>query len=316
MLILEGPNKVGKSTLAKELGKPLYIRGIEDPDKLWFSSVAALELAKPSIVLDRCWISECVYKARPRFRLDQMVYLALLMERRYGYLVVLLPPTLRMLVSRGAKMTDRPEGSDFTLEEVCYRYKLLRDRKLWAKTTDGYRVRVDQFLPRHTEFVCKPFKEGFLDYSRQKATQRSKYKWKGAGSLEPTVLLLADRVNLKRDALPLVPVDPSCCGAYMMRVIWEAKLDLTRVHVHNAFTPGGEHYPGLVDLLQPKVLIALGDNAHDASWRLYKRRGTKVGKLPHPQWMRRFGAHEEKYWGGELHDTVKVLGRPAKLFRR
>ena len=72
MIILEGPNKAGKSTLAEIYSaeynvSSCYIRDYSD--NVWNSSLEQLNHR----IVDRCWITEIVYKKRPRLTTAQIM---------------------------------------------------------------------------------------------------------------------------------------------------------------------------------------------------------------------------------------------------
>lgn len=296
MIILEGPNKAGKSTLAarmkKEWGvKVLYMRDFDTPAHVWMSSLAQLS-GKGLCLTDRCWITELVYHRPARLRLDQLYYLSL--RTQAVSLQIILPPW-KVLKERG--MDDK---------EVYHRYKHLKLDVLKVGLLDADNVSVHDFLPKVLYST-----EGLMYLDRKLEERVASYQlsgWAGVGSLHPKVLFIGDRVNphvsKARAALPFVPVGRQSCGAYLMRVLYHAGLCPRDVHIHNALTPTGQPYDlRLVDFLKPRVVVALGDVAHEAVCGLKY----PVTKLPHPQFLRRFHTGEEVEWARILDDDLKKL---------
>jgi len=327
MIIVEGPNKCGKTTLAKEFKdyKSLYIRAYDkdNGDELWYSSLTQVEKFK-QVIVDRCWLTEAIYHKICRLRLDQLYYLSLLTEARSGLMLILLPPMIE-LARRGGKLYEKPDGSDFPLAELWNRYNLLQRNRLFIKTIDGYKVRLDHLLPSKTMFFTKNgvFRPSQIrTLARTLSKERELYRtggWCGVGSMNPKILLMADKVNpnVSKDIHhpPLLPAHQSHAGAYLMRVLYHSGIDLRLIHIHNAYKPSGRPYRrSLIQILDPDIMIALGKVGKGALKSYYNQED--IGEIPHPQYLRRFKTGQEETYGEMLRDNIKYHGGLAKHFTR
>jgi len=188
---------------------------------------------------------------------------------------------------------------------IYKRYKALLNKRLRVTTSDNYTVYLHKYLGR-----------GILVDKKKLYTSKRLY---GVGTLEPEVLFLADKVNprvsKKMSVPPLVPVDRTSTGSFFLNMIHHSGIDIGKIHVHNSMTPSGKYYSKhLVGILKPKIIIAMGDVAHEAA-RVHFKCKAKVGKIPHPAKLNRFEANTEKYYGRELENVIKELGGSAKLFK-
>ncbi len=329
MIIVEGPNLSGKTTVARLIKqdwelRPVYIRSWKNKGRLWLSSLVQVT-SGPNAVVDRCWITESVYHRPCRLRMDQLYYLALTTMSNASLLLIRLP-SLETLEERGVER--KVGGATIPFESVYKRYHQLKKHRLRINTTDLYSVRLDFLLHENTVFAEYPdFTAQHLTLYREdykvRAMKRALYTAKrlcGIGSMEPEVLFLADKVNpnvtKKPMTPPFVPVSNNSTGSYFMRMLYHSGIDLRKIHIHNAQTQSGRHYSkNLVKILEPKIIIALGDVAHEAARKHFKC-GAKVGKLPHPAKLNRFSTHEEAFFAEELKNVIEKLGGSSKLFRR
>jgi len=326
MLILEGPNQSGKTTLCKELRsawghRRMYIREYKRKDRLWYSGLAQV-MHHGSWVVDRCWLTELIYHKICRYRLDQLYYLSLLTDVYASMMFILLPPEIE-LAKRGGKLFDKPEGSEFTLAELWRRYNLLSRNRLFITTIDGFKVRADALLPTQTVFWTQKEQvnlDAYRPWYQPAMGQRELYrkaKFCGVGNLNPVFLFLGDRVNpnvSKSPTLePLMPISRAACGAYLMRVLYYSGIDLRLVHVHNAYKPNNALYSKqMLHLLNPEYVIAMGDKAH-ASIEQYGWDCKEI-RMRHPQYLRRFRSSNEKGIGRSLYVEIRNNEGLAKHF--
>jgi hypothetical protein len=285
--------------------KSLYVRDRDDPEQLWMSTLTVHRSF--NTIADRGFISEPIYREPMWFRLDQLMYLSLLNEVNSGIMFILHPP-LSVIKKRWEEIGDDPW--DY-VHQAWKRYEQLRTGKLEVTTKDLYQVNLKSLLPSGTHWFTYPvLPQGVVRVMREEYARALKVRieyrnrWCGVGSLTPDVLFLTDRVNPKvsRDPKkgPLTPSGDNSIGAYFMRMLFHS--GLKNVHVHNAYTPKGTEYPEMFSFLEPRVVVGMGQEA--IRYIQKHRPDAKIVEFYHPQYLRRFKAHEEKFWGGMLYDTV------------
>lgn len=128
MIIIEGPDGAGKSTLADGLAKRLGL----DVLKMTVNGGRCVDeyvpkIALKGVIMDRCWISEGIYAdvlgREPRYTKDDCEILECLCEVGDVPIVVLLPPLVEVVKRLTARGDDLGDVIINNLETIYHRYE-------------------------------------------------------------------------------------------------------------------------------------------------------------------------------------------------
>lgn len=141
MIILEGPDGAGKSTLADSLARELDLNILKMTINGGQSATEYLQkLQCDGVVMDRCWISEQIYSdifgREPRLDADKCEWLTDVCADSNIPIVIVLPP-LQLVIARLIKRGDEHEEVIDNIEEIYRRYVD------WVDNHDGQCVVVD-----------------------------------------------------------------------------------------------------------------------------------------------------------------------------
>lgn len=136
LIIIEGPDGAGKSTLAKSLAGTLDMNILKMTANGGQSvSEYMQKLACDGVIIDRCWVSEQIYSdlfgREPRIDNDDAEALTELCEFTHIPIIVLLPP-LHVVISRLNERGD--EYADVVCPNIVEIYE--RYQK-WAEKHDA-----------------------------------------------------------------------------------------------------------------------------------------------------------------------------------
>lgn len=126
MIILEGPDGAGKSTLANSLARELDLNILKMTINGGQSATEYLQkLQCDGVVMDRCWISEQIYSdifgREPRLDADKCERLTDLCADSNIPIVIVLPP-LPTVIKRLIKRGDEHAEVIANIDEIYKRY--------------------------------------------------------------------------------------------------------------------------------------------------------------------------------------------------
>lgn len=328
IIILEGADGTGKTTLARELCAAhggLYIHN-RYHKVIWPFFAATLrwavrEGANRLVVVDRHWVSENVYARAYRGGSDiphqcRALHRVLL---RHGAVTVLAAPLPGLVVNAHARLKgERPEMYDNVERVARYYHDLwygnqdvglgpqldLVGQVTWRGAKNGGLgpcLLYDRFL--HDGPVARTrFRDlvvGTLAHARRQrsALELDPTYWNLTGCLVDQTLLVGDRVNIRANgAAPWPFFAPDGCSAYLSQTLHQLRLD----EQHLAFT--NAHGPGDLAWVTRACgrVVALGKHAAAELKRVGRPADATVR---HPQHARRFTHHDDSYQR-ELVDAV------------
>lgn len=289
MIILEGPDGSGKTTLATYLKQFGYERVHTDKPKegeaVFKSYQAALHQARgKAIVFDRLFHGEAVYgpllRGMSKLTPWQLLYLEL---EAADALVVWCQAPAAKLVERGDPIYQKPWApGPFTPEEQAQQ---LLDKYSYVRESSRLLGRsYDSSIDLPTDVSPPPLPDG-LNVGR----------WVG-GSGAKTVFV-GERFpgaphhtspRWEKDLLHLRPFDGSRSGEYLMKALQQTSFrprDLMLTNAIKDHLPQHQSREALIVETAGRKVVALGNDAESE----LKRAGVKVDeKVPHPQWWSRF----------------------------
>jgi len=321
LIVLEGVDNGGKSTLAaaltREFGSDrtlVWRQGPPPPDE---DLVERYErpLLEPNVV-QRC-LSSSVLTVLDRWETGELVYGPLLrggsrlspgqalhvdlVLRSLGAVRVLVQPTLAQAV------LDRYDGrgDDLVRRDQVTDIHAFYERH--ASTHGWYRGRADDepdpydvglwftLLPRDLLAVA----------DEAAVTARDLEAFPGyVGWRQPDVLLVGERRGDGPGAYPapwtnkaFTPLGKLGCSHWLLDALERSRT--TRVGLVNAYEPGVD-LVRLHEILGGPRVVALGNQASHALSRL----GLDHGKIPHPQWARRFKHNDHGWYSSRLVQEV------------
>jgi uracil-DNA glycosylase len=300
VIILEGPDGGGKTTLARELEllKYRYVHcGVPKPKQDLFDFYTKVVLAAISVkqdtVIDRCYLGEGIYGPvmRGADRLGERGRTLLQrLCRAHGVVeVICLPDYATVELNWRAKKSDYVK-STFQLTELYERYGDLATDPYyrWYDYTSQHALSVPWLA------VIKPalphLPPGCL------------------GSPNAKYLLVGERVNARRQPLdlPFYALDGS--SGYLNDRLREAGLEERDLAFTNAVKANGQRQSlQVVANALPRLekVIALGEVAEKAC-RAQRFKPTELAALPHPAYWSRFHSKQPGVYVKLLQEAVSA----------
>ena len=244
MICIEGPNAAGKSTLCYKFAfswdmRVHYERKLDNPVELWRASwEAATERGEK--VLDRCFISECIYRSPCVFTLEQLYTLALAFNIHCGLMLFLLPPW--PVIRDRFQYDDNPYHPKkvMELQAIYERYEMLGRGELEIETRDGIKINAQNLLPENYYFRKNPIKnvKEFRDFYSDRLARRVEYhaRWNGMGTLNPGGIV--------------VMIEGRYPSSGIIRGLYHSGLQLQQFHITS--------HPEAVPYLEPALVVRGG----------------------------------------------------------
>lgn len=281
-IFIEGPNGVGKTTLARALTTPLgaavsAVRVLEPDGQYW----AGLGQALWATVVDRWALTDMAEAPLAGRNLALSV-----VERWHLGLAAALTASTLLLLGEERRYERALERAPELEPAFIMRLPAKPDPEWVKRDLSGL------LFARHDKAV-----RTLVGYQKLGGA--------GWGSLSPRVLLVAERVNPKRVAqfsFPFQGRRPVGSGPYLYDLLARAGLTPKDVHLVNAYGRHGEPLTEeLVRYLRPISVVALGKVALARLREL----GFQPASFPHPQVLRRFHFHERAPWVARLNEAVE-----------
>lgn len=300
IIILEGPDGAGKTTLAQQLAKSLddsasLVTSIhhgpypnlsgQELSKVLFRSMAPALIAGSHVVMDRCWLSEPIY-ARAKVRPNRTSKAHQRMLERCAMagdavIVLCLPP---YEVCHRAWSSGREEyvTKEASFKEVYNDYVALRD--------DPSQTDLSVLVYDYTQ-------DNYDDlWARILAAQVN--LGQGGGAFKPgeVVLLVGDKPNMKGHGaetiiVPFINFNGIGCSEWLAEQLEAAGVRESQLYWINAANARGEETDAaFIERLRPRAVVALGNAG--AAW--CEKHNVAHVKMPHPQHHKRF-FHSSSY---------------------
>lgn len=294
LIIIEGPDRTGKSTLAERL----RTRAEEEPE-VWHRGaptrhplqeyVLEMERFLPRrLVVDRWHVGQYVYPrlypdGRVPLSREELLWIDLFLLSRGGYLV-------RAYDFHDAIAQRVAADPDSYLQAEDAQTCLRLFQEAWNLSLLPSKLfRLGQTHPHEVLLTAEVFYKMYGNHER--------WPYVIGNTYNPQLLLVGDRLGRPNppDATHEVPFAPyaQSSGHYLMRALinW-TRTDQRTTAIVNSLRPDGEPEQ-LLNLwreLGRPLVVALGRKAQK---RVEKQLGeTPFGTVPHPQWVRRF--HHDK----------------------
>lgn len=298
LIVLEGADGVGKSSLARELHTHpdlpncrLIHKGPPETDHLlreYLADIAWYRADQPqlsNVVCDRWHLGELVYPLLQRGRetlatRETLAYLQLWLLSR-GALLVHVEADTTVVYRRRTERRESVVNSatiNSELELFLRAFDLSHQRKLSVRTDSGVST---SDLVKH---VLLQAVSEMLHVSP--LAQFTSY----VGPRVPDVLLVGDergpaRFDYGNFTTAFAPL-PATSGDFLLRALPDGLLCTSRVGITNA--NDANDVLALWDTLSQPPVVALGRKAYDGCVRSGLTDATLVGSVPHPQYIRRF----------------------------
>ena len=318
IIILDGPDGSGKSSLAKYLVEKhdaTYFHNVKRKD-IWLWHTACLRLAVQHsatrlVVVDRLWLSECVYGAVYRGGSKYPIAARMVDRtlRRFGAVnIIAAPPTdycveihQKVRPHRANELDGVRRVADFYLDvaqgnltrdpQVCYGSYLAHTGGvqprgwLWYDVT---RHQGDRAMHKYAGGIL-----GALSSKRRSLAERDldpgHWNLSGCPSSQ-AVLLVGDRLaGTRADNWPFYANELS--SLYLSKALNLAKIDEGEIFIVNSITPDEQEAEILSYGRQARRIVALGGTAERELTRL----GLPSVKIHHPSYARRFAYGLDKY---------------------
>jgi len=278
MIILEGVDKAGKTTLANKLSEKygLEIRkfGIPKGDPTFEYSKTLRDISSP-IILDRFLFGELPYsivKRRTRY-MDYLAYRILLLQLlTVPHLVIYLRPEREEIHRRLEKEPDS-YVSHSEVDQLIEEY----DNVFEYNFTNA--ISCNGLL--NTTHVAK-IEEAINGEAWERRRQDESLSWEFIGSSRPRFLFVGERFNVRAEHQ--VPFWSSS-GEYLHRSLDNAGVNQRYCTYTNAVSSDSSVIPAsLVKRLHPKKIICLGTVAYERIKQLgYRNIAVKVNHPAHAQ---------------------------------
>ena len=293
IICLEGPDKVGKTTMAKRFQTEFTRSGIptvmlkrgpikNDPMTEYLKPLEIMA-QEPEVVyiLDRWHVGEMIYGPllRGESKIDefQAAYIEMVMQSIGALFMHVYAPVSTML-ERWDEKPDELISRDWLIDlAVSYdRYESSRNHWVRVGSNVNYSTLPHSMLP-------SPFGGQYI------------------GPKKPRVLLVGD-VRGKDDFIfPFVP-RLATSGHWMMQAMGTANVKVMDVGIVNGNELKTDSLISLWGQIGEPPVVTLGNNANDA-WQATE--GPNCYQIPHPQYMRRFKHKELKSYGNLIKAAMK-----------
>ncbi len=313
MLILEGLDRCGKTSVAMALRKILpgwaYSHQTKPPVRAYHYFNWKIAHARPRMITDRLHFSDVAYGLETRgetgltqheWRLTELACLALRAQVLYLY------DDLERVRSRWSANEMWPWE---VMEAVEQNYQALLNSHVSCGVANN-----GQAMESATYFTRLPVKMHNMrdlltragsptDLLMEIAAEAEQEAWHakqfdspacGLGYLGPGGFLIlgeapSDSVHTDGNLGPAYPWDRGPAAEWLWQALDLADVNWAMGYFTNAQTVGSPEALGqLVKRLQPKVIISLGNLAHDQAGRCNPPNNPEWISLHHPQWERRF----------------------------
>lgn len=297
IIVLEGPDMAGKTTLARNISVDSALRGFHitqlkrgplhgDPMHEYLDFLAALTTERRHsnevIIMDRWHVGELIYgpllRGQSRLSLAQAAYVENVIQTfgaNFWHVTADLPTLEDRYDIRGDTLIKKQWLGQ--LSDEYFRY--VADRPHWVTCT-----------------ATAPPQIRMVD--------QSPFAGRYIGPRYPSVLLLGDKRNDQRLPFPFVPF-PATSGHWLFRSLLDAAVDTQRVGVVNANEISCQQLRALVDRLGNPPIVVLGNEAEKAWKGAQTGQSVPYRKLPHPQYMRRFQNKQTKSYGMEIRKAMR-----------
>jgi adenylate kinase family enzyme len=273
--ILEGPDGAGKTTLADSLGDSWHHSYYPDARVMFTETLRSIISDKKSV--DRLYYSELVYS--PIYHKT---------PQRYGNRTRMLD---RMVLSEGRIIIAcLPDYETCHAAWSSGREEMVSDEAQFKAIYDAYAA-----MKYNTPHVTYDWKKETLDDLAEKLAAVEVYENKGPGigNFKPgNILIVGDTAsNPLIDNIDLPFVHWDGCSPWLAMQLDYAGVPESELYWVNGFRlDGGIQSKDFVDELQPRLIVALGEEA--ARW--CEIADLKYTRVEHPQYWKRF-RHADQY---------------------
>jgi hypothetical protein len=302
MIVLEGVDKSGKTTLFTEIFKKRNVIphhfGIPKGDPT-FDYQRLMEESITPLLLDRFFYGELPYsivKKRAKYMTDLALRCLQLMMQTFPHLVIYMRPRREVVLERLMK-----DGDDYVdagevnrlYDEYDQMFNLIFNATFLF---DPDRHDIDSFTP-HLDQALDP--KAWEFFHRWKS-----FDYPGTGALDPRYLFVGERFNRNS---PHQVTFWSNAGKYLFECLDLNNVDMRLCHFTNAVHGFDTYIPqALIEFLKPRVIICLGDVAWANITKMKMPYPVKLAKVPHPAYYSRFHSDKKQLYCHTLEEACTL----------
>ncbi len=300
IVILEGPDGAGKTSLAQEIAAiidaEIHHEGPPQTEELLQHYATLLDDAfrtQEDVVFDRLHLGEAVYGPlmRGRSRIDELGMELLVKQiKTVGAVTVYCWP---------------PFDRAFYNWKARHKTEYVPDENIYRRVYDAYHTLMQLYPP---DFFWDYTKDSEPDLLQKIFNQLPVPYLPGyLGPSNPKVVFVGETANHPTLDLPFFSQDNS--SQYFYKGMYAAGWRMSEFGAINAQRPGNVLRMDLKDILEklrPAVICCLGQRAEKELQKANVRFG-EIVRIPHPAYWKRFHARESDayvYWLREVRDLV------------
>lgn len=299
IVILEGVDKAGKSTLAarlrKKLGWPVthFSRPGSDPATEYAEFLSCAILAKQDVICDRFFVGELVYGPLLRGKHSMTALQIVTIERmcrKLGAILVHVNPDYSVIKKRLHELGDtmvtplQNKRAYEMFKEVCPPRRLGTYVR-WYQDTSA-----DQMAEQITNMIQERYQE-YQDAVRDCT---------GIGTVVGSkFVFVGEAVNVRTSWMGL-PFDNGPCSEYLLKAMLLSDVNESKVYMTNANTITHKEIAFLTSTGETRF-ISLGNKA----FQQLNKMGITSWKIPHPQFWKRFHFTDVEKYAAVISEACK-----------
>ena len=290
LIVIEGPDKAGKTTLAKKIASDYGLDYAhfgppgDDPAREYIDFLLKL---KHVTVCDRFFVGELIYgpllRGESKISFLDLVTISRLCRKMISTFCLVSTPM------NVIKKRFNPKKEGVTWDQNVDAWLAFHD--LWPSLKVSVSNVINCAEPKFLPIIVKSFSEHLKRHLQFEADLND---FKGIGTIDAkSIVLMGESLNLNTTKYGL-PFDNGPSAEFLQTMIMESGIDENYVYVVNqdvATKKEIKHHRRL-----GSYFVAMGTMAQTK----LKREGIRAHRLPHPQYWRRFKSTKWKTYANEL----------------
>lgn len=287
-VIIEGIDKVGKSTLARELSKKLYypvVNRLKPKSNIFIECIDFLTDTNESMIVDRFHLSELAYgpvkrnKIRFDFRELSLIEMSMLSLNTFNIYCY-------NDIDFIEKKFKEDKESFLTKEDIKPVLKLFEKSLNKISILKWHKYKIGDDIDE----IAEKIKKSFESYDKEKIEMFKKYRT--VGNFDSEVIIYGEKYGDKL-LPPLIPFGNNYPGLGLFLSLNKSKFKLNKILISNVFKHGlseKENEEALfkeLNLKNIKLAICLGDSAYYYLESKIKKlnKNIYIEKIYHPSYV-------------------------------